>query len=61
MLTAREAAQRLGIKESTVRAWILCRRIAYVKVGRRSVRICAEVIEEFIRRNTVPAREEPRQ
>lgn len=57
MLTVSEAARRLGLKESTVRAWILARRITYVKVGRRSVRIPAEAIEKFIAKNTIPARE----
>lgn len=57
MLTVSEAAKRLGLRESTIRAWILARRITYVKVGRRAVRIPAEAIEKFIAANTIPARE----
>ena len=57
MLNVDEAAKRLGLKKSTLRAWILARRITYVKVGRRSVRIPAEAVEKFIADNTIPARE----
>jgi len=47
LLTAAEAAQRLSLKESTIRKMILERRISYVKI-RRSVRIPEDVIDRLI-------------
>jgi len=35
LMDVREAAEMLRLKESTVRSWILKRRIPYVKLGRR--------------------------
>lgn len=57
LLTCAAAAQELGLKEATIRAWITSRRLPCVKLG-RAVRVPAEAIEEFIRKNTVPARVE---
>lgn len=57
LLTVKEAAERLGLRESTIRAWILRRRLPYVHCG-RAVRIPADAITDFIDRNTVPARED---
>jgi excisionase family DNA binding protein len=48
LLTIREGSQRLGLRESTLRNWILKRRIAYCKLG-RAVRIPANVVEKLIR------------
>jgi excisionase family DNA binding protein len=56
LLTITEAAERLSLKPSTIRAWLLRRRLPRVNCG-RAVRIPAEAIEKFIERNTVPARE----
>jgi excisionase family DNA binding protein len=47
LLTVREAAGRLGLKECTIRRKILERRIVYVKNG-RSVRIPVEAVEDLI-------------
>jgi len=55
LLTVAEAAAVLGIKEATVRAWILKRRLTYVKLG-RVVRIPAKELEMLIERATVPSR-----
>jgi excisionase family DNA binding protein len=55
MLTVGEAAELLGLTQSAIRAWIVKRRISFVKLG-RSVRISSCVIEELIERGTVPAR-----
>lgn len=52
-----EAARRLGMKPSTIRAWVLKRRIAYCKPGGRAVRIPAEEVERLIVDGYVPARE----
>jgi excisionase family DNA binding protein len=59
LLTVAEAADALNLKNSTVRAWILRRKLPRVKCG-RAVRIPADAIAQFIERNTVPAREERR-
>jgi excisionase family DNA binding protein len=56
LLTVPEVAQQLGIKEGTVRLWLSMRKLPRVQCG-RSVRIPAEAVEEFIARNTIPARE----
>ena len=47
LLTVREAASRLGLKECTIRRRILERTIVYVKNG-RSVRIPVEAVDELI-------------
>jgi excisionase family DNA binding protein len=56
MLTVEEAAKELGLKPSTIRAWILRRRITYVKLN-RAVRIPRAEVERLIRESTIPARE----
>jgi excisionase family DNA binding protein len=56
LLRVDEVARRLGIKEGTVRLWLTLRKLPRVQCG-RSVRVPAEAVEEFIARNTIPARE----
>ncbi len=56
LLNIHEAAHRLGLKASTLRAWVLARRIAYCKIG-RAVRIPAFEIEKIVERGYMPARE----
>ena len=56
LLTVKEAAEALALKPSTVRAWLLRRKLPRVTCG-RAVRIPAEAVVEFIERNTIPARE----
>ena len=56
LIDVKEAADRLGLRVSTVRAWLAARRLPFVRCG-RSVRIPLRSIEEFIERNTVPVRE----
>lgn len=58
LLTVPEAAARLSLKESTVRAWILKRRITHVRVGRRAVRIPESEIRRLVAEGTIPAKEE---
>ena len=48
LLTVREASEQLGLRESTLRKWVLQKRIAYCKLG-RSVRLPAEVVAKLIR------------
>jgi excisionase family DNA binding protein len=55
MLTVKEAALLLGIKECTVRLWLAQRKLSFVRCG-RAVRIPKREIKDFIERNTIPAR-----
>jgi len=57
LLTVKQAAELLGLKVATVRAWLLRRKLPRVNCG-RAVRIPAEAIAQFIERNTIPAKEE---
>ena len=59
LLNVQETAMRLGIKPSTVRAWLLRRKLPCVHVG-RAVRIPSEAVADFIQRNTIPALAERR-
>lgn len=56
LLTVKQAADALGLKVATIRAWIAKRKLPRVNCG-RAVRIPADAIAEFIERNTIPARE----
>jgi excisionase family DNA binding protein len=55
LLTLPEAAALLRLKVSTVRDWVLKRRIAYVKVG-RLVRIRRSDVDTLLAASLVPAR-----
>ena len=57
LLTVTEAASLIRLKPSTVRAWVLRRRIPYVKVGRR-VLFRRSDLEALITSSVVPARTE---
>lgn len=59
LLTVAEAAEALGLKVATIRAWVSRRKLPRVSCG-RAVRIPAQAIADFIERNTIPAREERR-
>jgi excisionase family DNA binding protein len=56
LLRVPEFAESLNVHVSTVRGWILKRRITTVRVG-RSVRVPASEVERMITAGTVPARE----
>jgi excisionase family DNA binding protein len=56
MLTVQEAAESLGLRPSTIRAWLLRRKIGCVRLSARCVRIPFSEVERLIRENTVPAR-----
>jgi excisionase family DNA binding protein len=60
LLRVEEAADLLAIKPSTVRAWLLRRRIGKVRVGRRAVRIPAGEVEQIIAEGIIPTREDRR-
>ena len=55
LITVREAANRLGLKESTIRKYILKRQIAYVKPSVRAVRIPIEELERILAAGLRPA------
>ena len=55
LLTVSEAAERLGLKEGTLRHWLRKRRLEKVQVGTRGVRIPEDVIEALIRKGTIRA------
>ncbi len=54
MLSVREFAEMLGIREATVRAWLLMRRISYHKVGRKVV-ISEDEVTRILSAGAVPA------
>jgi excisionase family DNA binding protein len=58
LLTVSEAAARLRLRETTIRSWVLTRRIGRVRVGRRAIRIPMEEVERLIREGNMPARRE---
>ena len=57
LLTLSEASELLRLKVSTLRAWVLRRRIPYVKLSRR-VFLRRTDIERLISDSVVPARAE---
>jgi excisionase family DNA binding protein len=56
LLTVFEAANYLGLQPSALRAWMSARKIPFVRVGARAVRIPLAVVEELIENGTVQPR-----
>jgi excisionase family DNA binding protein len=56
MLTVAEVAPKLGLRVSTVRAMLLRRKIPFVKLSARCVRIPRLEVEKLIRDHTIPSR-----
>lgn len=54
LLSVDEAANELGLKPATLRAWLTRRKLPRVNCG-RAVRIPAAAIAQFIERNTIPS------
>ena len=54
-LTVREAAEALNLSQATIRAWLLHRKIGFVRLG-RAVRIPDSEIYRILEEGTVPAR-----
>jgi excisionase family DNA binding protein len=52
--TVSEAAEELGLSIHTIRAWVACRRLAHLRLG-RAIRIPAAEIRRIIEDSTVPA------
>ena len=57
LLRVRQFAEAANIREATVRAWVLQRKISVVRLGGRAVRIPRNELERLIREGTIPARE----
>lgn len=57
-MTCREAAWALGISEHTVRSWIASRKLSFVRIGKRAIRIMPTEIERLLRDGLVPAGED---
>jgi excisionase family DNA binding protein len=57
LLRVAEAAEQLGLQVSTIRAWILHRRINVIRVGRRAIRIPSSAVQKIIDAGTIPASE----
>lgn len=55
LLNVTEASQLLSLSRGCLRAWILQRRIAVIRLG-RAVRIPTSEIDRLIQSGTVPAR-----
>ena len=54
LLSIREAARRLGLREKTLRRWVSIRAIEYIKAGKRAVRISSAEIDRLIESGRVP-------
>lgn len=52
LYTVSETAKKLGVRESTVRNWILFRQVTYVKLG-AEVRIPESEIRRLISKGTI--------
>jgi excisionase family DNA binding protein len=57
LLRAKEVADLLNITTATVRAWVLHRKISYVKLAGGSIRIPSTEVERLVSDGTIPARE----
>ena len=56
LLRVEEAAALLNMKPSTIRAWLLRRKLSKVRIGERSIRIPATEVQRIIAEGTVPAK-----
>jgi excisionase family DNA binding protein len=55
LLTVDQAAIALTLKPKTIRAWIAARRIGYIRIGERAIRIPLSEINRMIEEGTIPA------
>jgi excisionase family DNA binding protein len=56
LLRVPEAARLLAIQESTLRAWLLARRVSRVRLGPRCIRVPVSEVRRLIAEGTIPAR-----
>jgi excisionase family DNA binding protein len=54
LLTVQEAARRLGLKNKTIRRWIVYRKIEFIKAGERAVRISSVEVDRIIDAGRTP-------
>lgn len=52
-VTVREAAERLGLRESTIRKWILQRKLGVVRLG-RAVRLRTSDLDRMLKESYRP-------
>lgn len=57
LLTVCEAASYLRLKVSTVRAWVLHRKVPFVKLGGKRVFLRRSDLDSLIKASIVPAKE----
>ena len=56
LLRVAEAATRLGLQPSTIRSWVLRRKVTVVRVGGRAIRIPSEEVDRIVKTGTIPAK-----
>jgi excisionase family DNA binding protein len=56
LLRVKQFAEAANIREATVRAWVLHRKISIVRLGGHAIRIPRNELERLIREGTIPAR-----
>jgi excisionase family DNA binding protein len=59
LLRVSEAADLLGLKPATIRSWILKRKLGYVRLSARAIRLRRADVEGIIDQRFVPAAEGP--
>ena len=57
LLSVPDAAAYLGVSAGTLRNWLSCRKLAYVKVGRLT-RIAQKTLDAYIAAHTIQAVDE---
>ena len=57
LLRVNQFADAGNVKESTVRRWLLEKRLAFVRFGRRAIRIPRSEVDRLIREGSVPAQD----
>ncbi len=56
LMTVKEVSELLNLKPSTIRKWVHTGFIPHVKLGKRSVRFQASIIEEWVKTSLRPGR-----
>jgi excisionase family DNA binding protein len=56
LLRVSQFAKDSNMRESTVRAWLLQRKLSFIRLGGRSIRIPKSELARLVDEGTVPAR-----
>jgi len=56
LLNMNQVAELLGLKRGTIRDWLLQRRLPYVRLSRRAIRVRRADVVAFIEKSSVAAR-----